>query len=66
MAEQDSSTQGNGTAPEGTDAQVATLAQYIKDLSVESPSSPQVFQWQAQPQLDVQFNLNSEKAADDV
>ena len=44
------------------DAQVATLAQYIKDLSVESPSSPQVFQWQAQPQLDVQFNLNSEKA----
>ena len=66
MAEQDSSTQGNGATPESQDAQVATLAQYIKDLSVESPSSPQVFQWNAQPQLDVQFNLNSEKAADDV
>jgi preprotein translocase subunit SecB len=66
MAEQDSSTPSNGAPPESQDAQVATLAQYIKDLSVESPSSPQVFQWQAQPQLDVQFNLNSEKAADDV
>jgi preprotein translocase subunit SecB len=66
MAEQDSSTQGNGAPPESQDAQVATFAQYIKDLSVESPSSPQVFQWQVQPQLDVQFNLNSEKAADDV
>ena len=66
MADTDSSTQGNGSTPESTDAQVATLAQYIKDLSVENPSSPQVFQWQVQPQLDVQFNLNSEKAADDV
>jgi preprotein translocase subunit SecB len=66
MADTDSPTQGNGTLPESTDAQVATLAQYIKDLSVENPSSPQVFQWQAQPSLDVQFNLNSEKAADDV
>ena len=44
----------------------ATIAQYIKDLSVESPSSPQVFQWQAQPQLDVQFNINVDKVADDV
>jgi len=66
MADTDSPTQGNGTLPESTDVQVATLAQYIKDLSVENPSSPQVFQWQAQPSLDVQFNLNSEKAADDV
>ena len=42
------------------------LAQYIKDLSVENPSAPQVFQWQAQPTLDVQFNINVEKVADDV
>jgi preprotein translocase subunit SecB len=46
--------------------QVATIAQYIKDLSVESPSAPQVFQWQAQPSLDVQFGLNGSKVADDV
>ena len=47
--------------------QVATIAQYIKDLSVESPSSPQVFQWQGQPpQLDVQFHINVNAAGEDV
>jgi preprotein translocase subunit SecB len=35
-------------------------------LSVENPSSPQVYQWGEQPQLDVQFNINVQKAADDV
>ena len=38
----------------------------MKDLSVENPSAPQVFQWQTQPTLDVQFNINVDKAADDV
>jgi preprotein translocase subunit SecB len=66
MADQDSANQGNGSGQEPTEAQVATLAQYIKDMSVENPSSPQVFQWQVQPSLDVQFHLNSEKIADDV
>jgi preprotein translocase subunit SecB len=66
MAEQDSSTQGNGSGQDQNEPQVATLAQYIKDLSVENPSAPQVFQWQDQPSLDVQFQLNAEKASDDV
>ena len=66
MADQDSANQSNGSGQDPQEAQVATLAQYIKDLSVENPSSPQVFQWQVQPSLDVQFNLNAEKAADDV
>ena len=66
MAEQDSSTQGNGSGQDDNEPQVATLAQYIKDLSVENPSAPQVFQWQVQPSLDVQFQLNAEKASDDV
>lgn len=58
---------GNGDANQGGDQpQVAALAQYIKDLSVENPSSPQVYQWGEQPQLDVQFNINVNKAADDV
>lgn len=57
----DAATEGNGEAP-----QAATIAQYIKDLSVESPSSPQVFQWQTQPALDVQFGINGGKVADDV
>lgn len=58
---------GNGELPQGDDQpQVAALAQYIKDLSVENPSSPQVFQWQDQPQLDVQFNINVNRASEDV
>jgi preprotein translocase subunit SecB len=66
MAEQDPISRGNGAGEPENDPQVATLAQYIKDLSVESPSSPQVFQWQVQPQLDVQFNINIERIADEV
>ena len=46
--------------------QINALAQYIKDLSVENPSAPQVFQWQETPQLDVQFNLNVNRVSDDV
>jgi preprotein translocase subunit SecB len=66
MADQDSSNQGNGAGEPGFEPQFTTLAQYIKDLSVENPSAPQVFQWQVQPSLDVQFHLNAEKVADDV
>lgn len=66
MADQDSANQGNGSGEAAEEAQFTVLAQYIKDLSVENPSSPQVFQWQVQPSLDVQFNLNAEKVADDV
>jgi preprotein translocase subunit SecB len=58
---------GNGEVPQADDQpQVAALAQYIKDLSVENPSSPQVFQWQDPPQLDVQFNINVNRASEDV
>src|SRR5258708_19290507 len=66
MADQDSSNQGNGSGQDENGPQIAALAQYIKDLSVENPSAPQVFQWQVQPSLDVQFHLNAEKVADDV
>jgi len=66
MADQDSANQGNGAGVVGNDPQVSVLAQYIKDLSVENPSAPAVFQWQVQPSLDVQFNLNADKVSDDV
>lgn len=66
MADQDSTPAGNGADTSAGEPQAATLAQYIKDLSVESPSSPQVFQWKDQPALDVNFQLNVERAADDV
>lgn len=55
----------SGASPDDA-PQAAAIAQYIKDLSVESPNAPQVFQWQAQPQVDVQFNINVDRIADDV
>jgi preprotein translocase subunit SecB len=66
MAEQDSATAGNGSGQDGTETQFTVLAQYIKDMSVENPNAPQVFQWETQPNLDVQFNLNAQKIGDDV
>ncbi len=33
---------------------------------MENPSAPQVYQWGEQPQLDVQFNININKVADEV
>ena len=46
--------------------QVGIISQYVKDLSFENPNSPAVYQWQVQPQIDVQFNISSNKVADDV
>ena len=66
MADQDSTNGGNGSAQPGGEVQVSVLAQYIKDLSVENPSSPQSFQWQVQPALDVQFNINIDAIAEEV
>ena len=57
MADQEANSGGNG-AGDDSQPQVSILAQYVKDLSVENPSAPQVYSWQVQPQLDVQFNLN--------
>lgn len=54
---------GNGadTAP-----QIALISQYVKDLSFENPNAPAVYQWQDQPQIDVQFNIGAEKVGDEV
>lgn len=44
----------------------AIITQYVKDLSVENPNSPAVFQWQEQPKIDVQFNIASDKVSEEV
>lgn len=49
-----------------TQPQIGLIAQYVKDLSFENPNSPAVYQWQGQPGIDVQFNIASQPAADDV
>ena len=46
--------------------QIGLLAQYVKDLSFENPNSPAVYSWQTQPQIDVQFNIGSAPASEDV
>ena len=58
----------NEPLPNGADTQpqVGLIAQYVKDLSFENPNSPAVYQWQEQPQIDVQFNIGSQVVADDV
>ena len=66
MADQEPATGSNGSGENGNEPQVSILAQYIKDLSVENPSAPQVFSWQVQPSLDVQFNIGINNAAESV
>src|SRR5256885_5135762 len=65
MADQEANSGGNGADDNGQ-PQVSILAQYVKDLSVENPSAPQVYSWQIQPSLDVQFNLNVQGAGEGV
>ena len=65
MADQGPNGGGNG-ADNSTQPQVTILAQYVKDLSVENPSAPEVYSWQVQPALDVQFNLNVQGAGEGV
>ena len=46
--------------------QVGVIAQYIKDLSFENPAAPAVYQWQSQPQMDVQVNIGAVNVGTDV
>jgi len=59
---------GDVPAANGEDhgPQVGVISQYVKDLSFENPNAPQVYQWQSQPKIDVQFNIGSQKVGDDV
>ena len=54
--------------PNGADNQpaVGLLTQYVKDLSVENPNAPDVFQWTEAPQIDVQFNIGADPVGPDV
>jgi len=46
--------------------QIGLIAQYVKDLSFENPNAPAVYQWQEQPQIDINFNISNNQVADDV
>jgi preprotein translocase subunit SecB len=51
---------------EDTQPQVGMVAQYVKDLSFENPNAPAVYNWQNQPQIDVQFNIGTQQVAEDL
>lgn len=55
-------------SPSGsTDAQLAILAQYVKDLSFESPGAPQTLQSPGEhPELKVSVNVNAGPRGEDI
>lgn len=57
------SANGNGA---DTGPAIALISQYVKDMSFENPNAPAVYQWQDQPQIDVQFNIGADKVGDEV
>ncbi len=58
----------DGPQPNGADTMPAAgiISQYIKDLSVENPNAPDAFNWQDQPQIDVQFNIGARELNSEV
>lgn len=67
MAEQQGADNAMDASANGEVApQVGVIAQYVKDFSFENPSAPAVYQWQGQPQMDVQFNIGANQVGQDV
>ena len=68
MAEEEGFAGTDEQASNGMDnmPEVGMLSQYAKDLSFENPNAPAVYQWQGQPQIEVQFNIGAQKLADEV
>jgi preprotein translocase subunit SecB len=62
---------GNGDGPKeaqgGSQAQLNVLAQYVKDLSFESPGAPQTLQGPGEnPQLKIGVNVNAGPRGEDI
>ena len=59
---------GGDPAANGADTlpAVGIITPYVKDLSVENPSAPEVYQWPEPPQIDVQFNIGAEGKGNEV
>ncbi|MBW8745906.1 MAG: protein-export chaperone SecB [Sphingomonas sp.] len=68
MADETPHAAPEGPQPNGADTapQIGMIAQYVKDLSFESPNAPGIYQQQVQPQIDVQFHISVAPVADDV
>ena len=68
MAETDNIAEFGEPAANGEDTapSAGVLSQYVKDLSFENPNSPAIYQAQTQPSIDVQFNIGSNKIAEEI
>jgi preprotein translocase subunit SecB len=54
--------------PNGADTApaVGLIAQYVKDLSFENPNAPAIYQQSQPPQIDVQFNIATNRVGEDT
>lgn len=61
-------TDATDTTPNGLDdgPQIGLIAQYVKDLSFENPNAPAVYSWNAQPQIDIQFNISAAQPGEEM
>ena len=68
MAEEGALIDPEAALPNGEDTspQAGVISQYVKDFSFENPNAPAVYQWQGQPQIDIQFNIGSNQLGDDL
>lgn len=51
---------------EDTTPAAGLISQYVKDLSFENPNAPAIYQSQAQPAIDVQFNIAAAQVGEEV
>lgn len=56
---------GDASANQGP-ASLVVLAQYLKDLSFESPRAPEAFQDSVQPEIDVNVDVNGRALSQDT
>lgn len=68
MTDDDGNITTDATAGNGTDnlPQIGLLTQYIKDMSVENPNAPDSYNWDTQPQIDVQVNIAANNVGNDL
>ena len=64
MADTDAAAAGGAQEGQGAQQQFLTQRLYIKDVSFESPASPQVFQKNWKPQVNVDLNTKTERIDD--
>ena len=56
-------TNGNGA---DTGPAAGLISQYVKDMSFVNPNAPAIFQSQAAPSIDVQFNIGAGQVGEEV